>query len=92
MAGGPGGQDQTCRPITSGMLYYELGLRNYVKTSKFRPSKPWSNEAKVEHEKPDSLKIKSAKYNENFGLEKNLNQIRHILRDKKDLQTKQWSV
>lgn len=47
MAGGPGGQDQTCRPITSGMLYYELGLRNYVKTSKFRPSKPWNNEAKV---------------------------------------------
>jgi len=53
MAGGPGGQDSTCRPVTNGMINYELGLRNYVKTSKFRPTKPWKTEIKVEHEHPD---------------------------------------
>ena len=42
MAKGPGGQDQTCRPVTNAMIHYELGLRNYVKTSKFKPNKPWN--------------------------------------------------
>jgi|TARA_B110001450_G_C17632719_1_gene485932 hypothetical protein len=55
MAGGPGGQDSTCRPITNGLINYELGLRNYIKTSKFRPTKPWQTEIKVEHDKTDKI-------------------------------------
>jgi len=51
----------------------------------------------TDYQGPDSSRNmvilnKSNAYSESFGGTKNMNQIRHILTDKRDIQTKQWSV
>ena len=48
MPAGPGGQDSTCRPVTNGQIHFELGLRNYVKTSKFKANNEWKSQIKLD--------------------------------------------
>ena len=83
----PGGQDESCRPITIDNIRFETSLRHYNSNTKFLAKKPWEKVYSTKKMVMKSDYNSNQVYKEKSGKSTNLNSHRHM----QDVPTREWS-